>query len=166
MMTLRRPSDACVARYLEERRDSALSYGSPGLLSRDAPVGFFRDLHRVPIGSGREAFVRGCGALGSWMEFDLGWIFVSPRCAPLRAGTVVGVLARHLGFWSLNPCRVLEVSGGLEELRYGFSYGTLPGHAEQGEESFQIEHASDGTVWFEIRAVSRPSAWLGRRTWS
>jgi uncharacterized protein (UPF0548 family) len=45
--------------------------------------------------------------------------------------------------------------------RYGFAYGTLPGHPEQGEEAFVVERLADRTV-FRIVALSRPAEWLAR----
>ena len=47
--------------------------------------------------------------------------------------------------------------------RFGFAYGTLPGHVESGEERFLIEwdHATD-IVWFDILAFSRPRHYLVR----
>jgi uncharacterized protein (UPF0548 family) len=50
------------------------------------------------------------------------------------------VLIRHLGFWSLNGCRVLYNVGGpsAEARRFGFSYGTLSTRAEGGEELFEV----------------------------
>jgi hypothetical protein len=38
---------------------------------------------------------------------DLGWVETFPGHAPVGAGTVVAVLIRHLGFWSLNGARVV-----------------------------------------------------------
>ena len=59
--------------------------------------------------------------------------------APVAAGTVVAVLIRHLGFWSLNGCRVVYSVGGFDgEARFGFAYGTLTNHAESGEELFEV----------------------------
>lgn len=47
--------------------------------------------------------------------------------------------------------------------RFGFAYGTLPGHVESGEERFQIEwHRSDDSVWYDILAFSRPNHPLAR----
>jgi len=49
--------------------------------------------------------------------------------------------------------------------RFGFAYGTLPGHVESGEERFLIEwDRADNCVWYDILAFSRPRhilAWLG-----
>jgi hypothetical protein len=46
--------------------------------------------------------------------------------------------------------------------RYGFAYGTLPEHAEAGDERFAVElRPEDETVWYDIYAFSRPKgiAW-------
>lgn len=58
------------------------------------------------------------------------------------------------------PARVVYVIN--EKRRKGFAYGTLAGHPESGEESFMVELADDGSVWFEVRAFSRPSSWFWR----
>jgi uncharacterized protein (UPF0548 family) len=47
--------------------------------------------------------------------------------------------------------RVLDSPG-----QWGFAYGTLPGHPEQGEESFVVTMAPDQSVRFTIASVSRP----------
>jgi uncharacterized protein (UPF0548 family) len=52
-------------------------------------------------------------------------------------------------------CRIVRVVD--EPGRYGFAYGTLPEHPEEGEERFVVtrdEH--DGMVVFEVVAFSRP----------
>ncbi len=41
--------------------------------------------------------------------------------------------------------------------RRGFAYGTLPGHPEEGEESFVVEHRDDDSVWLTVRSLSRPA---------
>jgi uncharacterized protein (UPF0548 family) len=79
-------------------------------------------------------------------------------------GTVVAVLIRHLGFWSLNGCRVLYRVGSLGDVaRFGFAYGTLTNHAENGEELFDefIDPETDEVI-YRIRAVSWPQATLAR----
>jgi uncharacterized protein (UPF0548 family) len=49
-----------------------------------------------------------------------------------------------------------------EPNRSGFGYGTLVGHPESGEESFIVEVADDGSVWFSVIAFSRPGRWFTR----
>ena len=93
-------------------------------------------------------------------------LFGAAGLLALSVGAAFAVLIRHLGFWSLNSTRLvyLEEQNGPVQ-RYSFAYGTLPGHAESGEERFSIEwHHEDDSVWYEIFAFSRPRhvlAWAG-----
>jgi uncharacterized protein (UPF0548 family) len=97
--------------------------------------------------------------------FDVGWIGVFPTDAPIEVGTTVAVLARHHGFRSLNACRIVylidEDDGDVR--RCGFAYGTLPEHAERGEERFTVEWRRDeGSVHYDLYAFSRPNHLLAR----
>ena len=49
-----------------------------------------------------------------------------------------------------------------EPRRRGFSYGTLTGHPETGEERFLLERLDDGRVTLTITAISRPASTLAR----
>ena len=74
---------------------------------------------------------------------------------------VVVVLRLGLGAVGLNiPCRVVNVVD--EPDRQGFSYGSLPGHPEAGEESFLLERGTEGAVTFTVSAYSRPASTLAR----
>ena len=47
--------------------------------------------------------------------------------------------------------------------RFAFATGTLPEHAESGEERFQVEwHPVDDSVWYDILAFSRPNQLFAR----
>jgi uncharacterized protein (UPF0548 family) len=74
---------------------------------------------------------------------------------PIEVGENVAPVARHLGFYSLNACRIVYVID--EPNRFGFAYGTLTEHAEIGEERFTVEFDPDtGVVWYDVFAFSRP----------
>jgi len=91
--------------------------------------------------------------------FNLGWVHLCWPGAPLIPGTTVAVLVSHLGFWSMNATRIVYVVDDVHEptQRYGFAYGTLPGHAELGEERFTVEfNSADQSVWYDLYAFSRP----------
>ena len=92
--------------------------------------------------------------------FKLGWVELFHPRAPIQTGATVAVLVRHCGFWSVNACRIAYVFA--EERRYGFAYGTLQDHAEQGEEKFSVEWAADNSVWYDILAFSRPRQWQAK----
>jgi len=68
--------------------------------------------------------------------------------------------AHALGLWWLNACRIIYLLDEQAPLRrFGFAYGTLLSHVEQGEERFTVELHPDGTVWYDLRAFSRPRYW-------
>jgi uncharacterized protein (UPF0548 family) len=167
MFLLSKPSEAAVRRFISSQEDLPFSYREVGA-SREgvAPSGYVVDRYRMRLGEGPEAYARAAEALRGWRQFDLEWVRLLPSDAPIEAGTTVGVLARHYGFWSLNTARVvylIEEVGDVE--RFGFGYGTLPGHAERGEERFSVEwNRGDGAVYYDVFAFSRPKhplAWLG-----
>ncbi|MFN6963733.1 MAG: DUF1990 family protein [Pyrinomonadaceae bacterium] len=131
--------------------------GSRGLR---APAGFVVDHNRTRLGCGCEVFERSRQAVKEWKMFDLGWVEVADPQTPIEVGRNVAVLARLLGIYSLNLCRIVyvvdEQAGGVE--RFGFAYGTLDEHAESGEERFTVEfHRDTGDVWYDLFAFSRPA---------
>ena len=166
MFLLREPSKAEIARFVSSQTGLPFSYPEVGGTRGEAPRGYVVDRYRAKLGEGEEAYERAKDALRSWRQFDLGWVGLRPGGAPIEAGTTVAVLARHFGFWSLNSARIIyivEEVGAVE--RFGFAYGTLPGHAERGEERFLVEHDHEtGLVSYDVFAFSRPShplAWPG-----
>src|SRR5262249_5496038 len=133
-------------------------------IARIGTAGQRLDELAVPIGHGQADFERARAALLAWKQFDIGWVETFPRHAPVAVGTIVAVLIRHLGFWSLNGWRVLYNVGSPGDVaRFGCAYGTLTNHAESGEELFEvfIDPQTDDVV-YRIRAVSRPQATLAR----
>ncbi len=168
MFLLRKPSEAATRRFVSSQENLPFSYESVGASWEGAaPPGYVVDRYRVKLGEGPEAYARAVEALREWRQFDLGWVRLLPPHAPIEVGTTVGVLARHYGFWSLNTARIVylvEESGDVE--RFGFGYGTLPGHAERGEERFGVEwnRGLDDSVYYDVFAFSRPKhplAWPG-----
>jgi uncharacterized protein (UPF0548 family) len=164
---LRRPPDAAVRRFLASQKDLPFSYGEVGASREGAlPKGYVVDRYRVKLGEGPGAYERAKEALRDWRQFALDWVRLLPPAAPIEVGTTVGVLARHYGFWSLNAARIvyLEEEAGEAE-RFGFGYGTLPGHGQRGEERFSVEwRRDDDSVHYDVLAFSRPGhplAWLG-----
>jgi uncharacterized protein (UPF0548 family) len=145
---LQRPDRATVNRILK----SACVLTSTGRFSS----GFNTDHNRALLGS--DCFAEACAALRAWKMFELGWVEICWPEAPIAVGTVVAPLIRHLGFWSINPARVIAIVD--EPRRFGFTYATLEGHAECGEEQFLVEWLENGEVWYDIYAVSRPKHWL------
>jgi len=158
MFFAQRPSREAIDRFVRDSQELPISYGPIGIVNSETPC---RDLDEatVTIGRGRADFERAKSALVAWKQFDIGWVELVPPHALVEVGTVVAVLIRHLGFWSLNGCRVLYTVGG--DHRFGFAYGTLTNHAESGEELFEVRlDPGNEDVTYRIRATSRPQAVL------
>lgn len=76
----------------------------------------------------------------------------------------MAVLAKHFGFWSLNACRIIyTIEEENDSPRYGFAFGTLPGHVEEGEERFTVEwNRNEDAVWYELLSFARPKPLLAK----
>jgi uncharacterized protein (UPF0548 family) len=164
-----RPADAELARFLRAQHGAPLSYSPIGSSELPAHPGFDVDHHRVRLGAGRATFERASAALRAWTMFDVGWVESWPRDAPIAEGTLVAIVARVGPFVSTNACRIVRVDDEDGPVRrFGFAYGTLHAHVERGEERFRIEHhAEDDSVWYDLRAQSRPGPLWARcaRPW-
>ena len=161
---LTKPAPKQIERFFARQRNRTFSYREVGHTRKGAPPGYQVDHNRVQIGEGRAAFARAVEAMRSWKMFDLGWVSAHPQTAPIVPGSTVVLRVRHFGFWSLNACRIvytIDDEGPI--VRFGFAYGTLPDHAEKGEERFMVEwHHDDGSVWYDILAFSKPNHTMAR----
>ncbi|GGJ82848.1 DUF1990 family protein [Deinococcus aquiradiocola] len=161
MFLLRRPTPAAVQAFLHAQRRSGLTYPEVGgTRGGPLPAGYAHDRHRALLGHGADCYARARDALNSWQMFRTGWITLCTPDAAFREGETLVVQVAHLGFWSLIADRVVYTVD--EERVCAFGYGTLDGHAEQGEERFTVRFAPGGEVWFELLAFSRPRHPLAR----
>ncbi len=155
MWNLTKPNSDHVARFLAEQRQLPLTFHS-GMVA-----GFSVDHARVLLGQGEADYRAACQAIRQWRMFPREWTEVSPESDALSVGENVAVAARAFGVWWLNACRIVSLTDETHPARrFGFTYVTLPGHVEQGEEEFLVEWDADDRVWYQIRAVSRPRYWL------
>ncbi len=158
MFVLKKPDETFVRRFLEEQKDEPFSYPEVGASSRVAPSWYNVDHNRILLGDGYETYSKAIEAVKSWKMFGMEWLKLCWTDTPIVEGATVGIIVRHLGFWSLNACRIVYVIEEKSKIeRYGFAYGTLPAHAERGEERFSVEyHQADGKVWYDLYAFSKP----------
>jgi uncharacterized protein (UPF0548 family) len=160
MLLLREPSEAKIQRFLDDQRSLPFSYTEVGASRDGAPPGYPVNHYRGRLGAGPETFARAVDEIKHWKMYETGWTRLLWPDAPISEGTVVGILSRHLGLWSLNACRIAYVYEDEEPSlkRYGFAIGTLPGHVERGEERFTVEwNPADDAVFYELFAFSRPA---------
>lgn len=163
MFLARRPSQREIEKFIARSRDLPLSYHPIGI-AKESPRGFKVDEASGVIGHGQQAFERAKLALSEWRHFDFGWVELFPHGAPIEPGSIVAILVHHLGFWSLNGCRVVYTLGDRQTgASFGFAYGTLNNHAELGEEIFELSLKPEtDEVVYRIRAVSKARATLAR----
>jgi len=164
MLLLRRPTAETIQAFLAVQARLNLTYAAVGATTTAPPAGYIVDRTRMKLGEGARTFAAARAALERWEHFRLGWVETCPPDTPIQAGQVVAVIARLFGVWWLNACRIVYIvdeEGPIK--RYGFAYGTLPEHAESGEERFTVEwHEEDLAVWYDILAFSRPRHFLAR----
>lgn len=124
------------------------------------PPGYHHLHHRTLLGHGREVLEAAGEAVLSWRmhrAVGVGVRAEAPRAAP---GVLVEVTLGPGRLGLRAPCRVVRTV--TERDRIGFTYGTLEGHPEQGEESFMVEMGDDTAVRFTLTAFSRPARWFTR----
>src|SRR5271157_2854110 len=164
MVSLRRPSTETIREFLASQSKLGFTYTAVGATASLPPADYVVDHTRIKLGQGEEVFMKAKAALGRWQQFRLGWVEVWSPETPIQTGEVVAVIARNLGLWWLNACRIVYVVDEEEPIpRYGFAYGTQHRHAERGGERFLVERdRAGGEVSYDILAFSRPQLLLTR----
>ena len=162
-MLLRKPTDVEIRDFIARQSKLPFSYREVGASRQQKPpAGYPINHYKGRLGTGREVFDKAVAAMRSWEMYRLGWTKLYWPDTPIKEGEVVAILARHFGLWSLNACRIIYT---LEEegnpRRFGFAFGTLPGHVEEGEERFTVE-LEDETVWYKLFAFARPKALIAK----
>jgi uncharacterized protein (UPF0548 family) len=161
MVSLHLPTTSELDDFLTKEGTLLYTYQSLGASRTEEQVkGFDNDYQRVMIGSGDAAWTDAKEKMRHWQMFPADWTIILPEGAPIREGQVVAMYAKAFGLWWCNSCRVVYTID--EPGRFGFAYGTLPGHIECGEELFLLEKDEKGHVWYTIRAFSKPRHWLAR----
>lgn len=164
MILLRQPAPRQIAEFLAGQQSLPFTYAAVGATAGPLPSGFAVDRTRASLGQGEATFEAACAALRRWQQFDLGWVEATPTDTALEPGQAIAVIAHLGGVHWLNACRIVYTVNDETPLRrHGFAYGTLPDHAECGEERFLIEwNLATGEVAYEILAFSRPRHPLAR----
>ena len=155
-MRLVRPSDsAALQRMVEDLEGAEPTYRDiGGTLAGIRPEGFHHDHYETSLGEGRHTFLRAVEGLKTWKAHRLLGMGVFPASQAILTGATVVLTFGSPLIALAVPCRIVTVVDG--QTQWGFAYGTLPGHPEQGEEAFIVSMSPDQNVRFEIEAFSRP----------
>lgn len=141
-------------RLLDEARAAAPTYEHVGsTLGTGANGDPATYVHRRIVGHGGEAFTAAREGLEAWVPQRSVGAEVVPSGQPPEPGATVVLF---LGVGPLRvavPNRIVAVVD--EPRRYAYAYGTLPGHPEDGEESFSVELLDDQRVEVTIRLRAR-----------
>lgn len=163
LISFTKPTATTLHEFVAEQTTLDLTYKEVGATRGELPADYYTHRVRRQIGEGEAAFARAKAALQHWSQFKTDWTELFPTDALIEQGTTVAVLAHVLGVWSLNSCRIVYVLDAPK--LFGFGYGTLPGHAEVGEERFLVEQMDNGGVWYEATAFFRPRKLLTKLAW-
>ncbi len=155
-----RPSDQRLDAVLARVTGKPVTYREVGATRQSTlPPGYRHDRHSISLGRGDDAFRRGRDAIRCWEAHRGAGAIVRPHVPP-ALGAVTVVALRFGPSFVLAPCEIVYITD--DPNRFGFAYGTLPGHPERGEEAFHVERSADGEVTFGVIAFSRPADLLSR----
>ena len=158
MLRLREPSARDLDAMLVAAAAAEPTYSEIGATRNDAlPDGYTHDRYHATLP--RDGFDRAVDGLRHWQAHRGAGVTIHPAGAPVEPGANVLVVARVGPVSVIAPCRVVYVV--TERDRFGFAYGTLPGHPERGEEAFIVERTAAASS-FSIVAFSRPAALTAR----
>jgi uncharacterized protein (UPF0548 family) len=161
MWSLREPDAEHLSHFLARQRQSPFTYSDIGASVTGAfPHGYHHASASIDLGSGDDVWNRARAGMDTWVPARSAGLHVVPDDAPVTVGTTVAFVTRVGLAYVTFACRIVAHVD--EADRYGFAYGTLPEHPEEGEELFLVTRAADGTVRFEITAFSRPHDLLTR----
>jgi uncharacterized protein (UPF0548 family) len=134
-----------------------LTYSEVGATAGPLPAGYHHVLKSAVIGSGRSRFEDAADKGMRWGMLRGAGLRVEATTEVAAVGSEVIV---HLGPVPA-PCRVVYVVD--EPDQRGFAYGTLPGHAESGEERFVVRYdPATEEVHADVTAFARHAIWWSR----
>jgi uncharacterized protein (UPF0548 family) len=134
-----------------------LTYAEVGATANGMPTGYHHIDKSAVIGHGRDRFEQAADQGMRWGMLRGAGLRVEATAPVAAVGAEVLV---HLGP-VVVPCRVVYVVD--EPDRRGFAYGSLPGHAECGEELFLVRYDPvTQDVFAEVKAFSRHATWWSR----
>jgi len=154
----RRSAEELEAR-LVEACDARPTYEAIGSTHPDRPHGpaYVDSSRKVPTASG--SMDRARHALRTWVAQQGLGAHIAPPDAPVTEGTTLLVVLPAGPIELVAPVRVMWVID--EPDRFGFGYGTLPGHPERGEESF-VAQARDDEITLTVAVDAVPASWAAR----
>lgn len=114
----------------------------------------------IELGTGSGAFDAAAEGLRRWVAHRGIRATVFPADAPIEVGVTLLVVLPVGPMSMVVANRIVAVVD--EPRRFGFAYGTLPGHQERGEESFIVDWHDDDRVVATITVDAVPATTAAR----
>jgi uncharacterized protein (UPF0548 family) len=160
VFVLGQPTVGDLERVLWEQASERVTYAAVRATQGRLPEGYRHDRHVVELGAGEDVYERSVQGLVDWEAHRRAGVTVHPAKPPILEGETVVLAVALPGISAIAACRIVYVTD--EANRFGFAYGTLPAHPEEGEEAFHVEADAHGTVRLVVTAFSRPRHPLAR----
>ena len=110
MYLFKKPSVERISAFIESQSRLDFTYPSVGATRHgESPSDFVIDHNRIHLGTGQLVFEAAKRALSEWQHYRFRWIELHRPDEDVATDQTVGVLARALGLWVLNVCRVVYV---------------------------------------------------------
>ena len=153
MFSLAAPLDGALAELVRKQAACDLTYREVGATAGTMPPGYRHDHWQTDLGAFDETtLARLAAALRNWLPQRGAGFRIVPG-EPVAPGLTFALVVPLPVGYATGAGRVVYVTDLPDE--YGFAYGTLPAHPEQGEEAFHL--ACDGRrLVFTVTAFSRP----------
>lgn len=156
LIVLSRNPHTALPEQLQRSAHDEVTYTEVGCTRSTAlPAGYGHDRATLEVGGGDGSWRLAQQAIKLWKAHAHAGLTITPKDAPLEEGTTVLVSGGLGPLLLIAPCRIVYHTS--EPARFGFGYGTLPGHPEHGEEAFHVIRRDDGSVIAEVVAFSRPA---------
>jgi uncharacterized protein (UPF0548 family) len=161
-----KPSVFRIKKVLEEALTSEYTYSEVGFTECDntIPKGYSKNHYLKFLGVGKDIFNIGKSAVSKGKMYQLKSLelHICNEVVELEQGTVMAVVARHFGIWSINPIRVVYIVDRTynDYAVFSLAVGTLGGHEEKGEERFSVRLSSENKVYYEIFSFNTPAGIL------
>jgi uncharacterized protein (UPF0548 family) len=160
MIYLKIPNALKINAFIEKEKQLPYTYTPIGGTKSKKIDSYDNDFAKIKLGEGDVFFEKAKKLICDWKMFPLGWTKILGENKSIQEGTSIVMMARFMGVWFRNSCKIVYVID--EKNRFGFAYGTLPGHIESGEELFLVEINEQKEVFYSIKAFSRPRHFLAK----
>jgi len=157
------PSQTQLDQFLNKLQQMPFSYTEIGQTQNETDsilTNYTIDYNFICLGKGDEVWKRANIALSQWKHFPPSFTKIYPHKTAIAKGNIVVVMIKILGLWWRNSAKIVYIIN--ESNRFGFAYGTLTEHAEQGEEAFWISRDSTDKITYHIKAFSKPRHWAAK----